>query len=130
MTNISSHMTKSFQKKGIIVNTNTIVRKLELVDCTSDLLAKFNRYQEVQRCWRKEGNVWTLKDISYTEQWDEKKKQTVILSLIFCLQNGGRVVGAFIGNTLVGFASINAEPFGSQNQYVNLDMTRRPPGFE
>jgi ribosomal protein S18 acetylase RimI-like enzyme len=100
-----------------------------LLDCTPELLARFSRYQEVKRCWRKEDAKWVLKDISYVGQWDEKKKQSVIVSLFSCIQNGGRVVGAFIGDTLVGFASIDAKLFGSQNQYVDLAMIHTSDGY-
>ena len=111
------------------MNTSSVVRRLELVDCTDELLSKFSRYQEVKRCWRKEDNKWVLKDIYYVMQWDDIKKQSVIASLVLCIQNGGRVIGAFIGDVLVGFASIDKSAFGSQNQYVNLDMIQTSDGY-
>lgn len=89
-------------------------------DITLELFQHFNRYQEVKRCWRKENNQWVLKDIAFTEQWGQEEFKI----LVSCLQNtaktGGIVLGAFLEHKLVGFASLENEFFGSQNQYLQL----------
>ena len=98
------------------------IRQLHEADCTPTLLTNFNRYQEVRRCWRRTDGEWALVDISYVEQWNDGKKQSLTASLLAHLREGGRAVGAFDADTLVGFAWVLAEPFGSRRQYVNLDM--------
>jgi ribosomal protein S18 acetylase RimI-like enzyme len=101
---------------------NTIIKRLELNDCHPEMLAKFNRYQEIERCWRKENGEWVLKDIAFVEQWDASKKTKVITSFMNCIKSGGSVVSAFAGDSLVAFSSIENMLFGSKHEYVNLDM--------
>lgn len=49
--------------------SNIIYKPLNKKEINLSLFTNFNRYQEVKKCWRKEGNEWVLKDISFTEQW-------------------------------------------------------------
>ena len=39
-----------------------------------EVLDKFNRYQKVSRCWRKQNDEWVLIDHPYIEDWDLEKK--------------------------------------------------------
>ena len=99
-----------------------ITRALVANDLTPDLLKYFNRYQEVNRCWRLENNKWVLKDISFTEQWDEElRKEIVAVDFANCLSSGGVVWGTFNDNGLcIAFASLLSEFFGSSGQYLQL----------
>ena len=45
-------------------------RELLRAELTVELFRHFDRYQKVQRCWRKEAGNWVLKDIAFIEQWD------------------------------------------------------------
>lgn len=98
------------------------VKYSELVKDEIDisLFAHFNRYQDVSKCWRKENGEWILKEIAFTEQWNIDE----YTYLVKCLQNttktGGAVFGAFYNDILVGFASIENQPFGSNKQYLQL----------
>lgn len=95
-------------------------RELKKSEISESLFESFNRYQDVKRCWRKENGEWILKDIAFTEQWGTDE----YIVLIECLQNtvktGGAVFGAFIDNVLVGFASIESQLWGSQQEYIQL----------
>jgi len=102
------------------MNKDTIIRKLELEDCTGILLNKFNRYQEINRCWRKENHKWVLKDIAFVTQWDDKRKSGVIEGFISCIKHDGIVLGAYIDDDLIGFSQIDNQLFGSENEYINL----------
>lgn len=95
---------------------------LQISDCTPDLLKDFNRYQEVKRCWRKENGKWVLKDIPFTEQWDDVKKADKIASFIWCIEHNGYVYGAFEKNHLIGFGTIESEFFGHNKEYIQLGM--------
>ena len=101
---------------------NTIIKKLKLEDCTSDLLINFNRYQKVKRCWRKENGKWQLKDIAFVENWDIKRKNEIVQEFIQCIKMGGIVICAFAYDKLVGFASISNKLFGKNNDYIRLEM--------
>lgn len=85
-----------------------------------DFLQDFNRFQETHRVWFLDGDVIHLKDDHFIENWDEKKKESVIQSLRLCLMNGGIVIGVFRERTLIGFASIEGEFFGRKKQYLEL----------
>ncbi len=95
-------------------------RELSEDEIDISLFAHFNRYQDVRRCWRKENEEWSLRDIAFTEQWGLED----YIHLIKCLQNtiktGGAVFGAFYRNTFVGFASVENQFFGSHKQYLQL----------
>jgi predicted N-acetyltransferase YhbS len=95
-------------------------KELEKTEIDIALFARFNRYQDVKKCWRKENGEWILKEIIFTEQWGSNEYKI----LIKCLQNtikiGGTVFGAFHNDVLVGFASIENNFFGSQKKYLQL----------
>ena len=44
-------------------------RRIKESELSVSLFADFDRYQEVNRCWRKEDGEWVLKDIVFNEQW-------------------------------------------------------------
>ena len=95
-------------------------RELEDNEIDTGLFAHFNRYQEVKKCWRKENEEWTLKDIAFTEQWDIDEYQYLVKCLQNTVKTGGAVFGAFHKNALVGFASVENQFFGSNKQYLQL----------
>ena len=109
-------------KRGIILKAITVIKKLDAQSCTPDFLAKFNRYQEVKRCWRKENGEWRLKDIPHIAQWNDKEKMKKIAGLRSCISRGGVVLGAFVDNDLIGFASVGNRFFGAGGEYLRLEM--------
>ncbi|MFP4975742.1 GNAT family N-acetyltransferase [Paenibacillus sp. CN-4] len=99
-----------------------IIRELSHFDLTSDLLQHFNRYQEVHRCLRQENGEWVLKDIAFTEQWDEALKEEIVhADFTDCINAGGVVWGVYDSNNhVIAFASLLPELFGSSKQYLQL----------
>lgn len=95
-------------------------RLLNLQELDHHLLMNFNRYQETNEVWFKEGNLFTTKQDHFIDDWDGKKKREVIVSLIKCSESGGAVVGAFTGEHLVGFANVESARFGMHNNYIEL----------
>jgi GNAT superfamily N-acetyltransferase len=104
------------------LGVNIEFKELNSCDCKSDLLKDFKRYQEVNRCWRKIDNEWVLKDIHFIEQWDDAQKENKISSFLWCIQNNGHVFGAFKGNRLIGFATIDSVFWGCKKEYIQLEM--------
>ena len=98
------------------------VKKLSKDDLHQGLLKHFNRYQEVKRVLRNEGDTWVLRDISFTEEWDDKLKQEIIdVDFTNCLGSGGFVWGVFNEeNYLVSFSCLLSDFFGSEKQYLQL----------
>ncbi|MDF2802042.1 MAG: GCN5-related N-acetyltransferase [Anaerocolumna sp.] len=95
-------------------------RELEKDEIDISLFAYFNRYQDVNRCWRKENGEWALKEIAFTEQWGLDEYAFLVKCLKNSINTGGAVFGAFYNNVLVGFASIENQFFGSRKQYLQL----------
>lgn len=95
-------------------------RELKKSEISESLFANFNRYQNVEKCWRKENGEWILKDIAFTEQWGSDEYKVLIKCLQNTVKTGGTVFGAFSDNVLVGFASIESQFWGSQKEYIQL----------
>lgn len=85
-----------------------------------ELFAHFRRHQLVSKCWRKVGDEWCIKDVVFTDDWDEGN----YCKLIACLRNtvteGGVVFGAFIDGLLKGFSSVEPALFGKSKEYLDL----------
>jgi N-acetylglutamate synthase-like GNAT family acetyltransferase len=98
------------------------IRELTLNDLHNNLLDDFNRYQEVKKCYRNENGAWVVKDISFTENWDEKRKEQIINGAFHhSIESGGCVFGVYNGNgKLIAFANLLSGKFGSRNQYIQL----------
>lgn len=96
------------------------LRPLEREEITSTLFRWFDRFQPVERCWRKEGGRWALQEISFTERWDENDIKTLCTCLQDTAASRGRVWGAFLDGKLKGFASVEGKRIGSHQQYADL----------
>lgn len=99
---------------------NIIYRKINDDELTIELFSKFNRYQEVKKCWRKREGKWVLEDVPFIEQWTKEEYQFLVKCLINTIKTGGTVIGAFENKALIGFASVENSFFGSKNQYLQL----------
>jgi len=104
------------------VNTEIAIKKLTPQDCTLEAFSKFNRYQQVKRCWRKEDGKWRLADIPFTEDWNDAKKAVVIDSLRRGVQQGGVLIAALSSDDIIGFSSISNQLFGARLEYIQLEM--------
>ncbi len=84
------------------------------------LFTGFDRWQNVTRCWRKENGSWVLRDIAFIDDWSEEEYTYLYDCLKNTLNTGGDVIAALEGNRLLGFASVENQPFGPQNEYRQL----------
>lgn len=99
---------------------NIRIRRIKEKTLSEALFTEFNRHQEVTRCFRARGGKWLICDIGFTEEWGENEKKELVRCLANTLKTGGIIYGAFDGNRLVGFMSVEKQRFGSKNQYVEL----------
>jgi len=97
-----------------------IYKELEKNEINVELFSRFNRYQKVNKCWRKENGEWALKEIAFNEQWGTDEYQYLVKCLQNTLKTGGIVFGVFQNNVLIGFASIENQFFGSGKEYLQL----------
>ncbi len=84
------------------------------------LLKNFIRRQEVTDCLRREGGRWAVRSAPFCDDWDDGDRVRVADSLRRTLTEGGFVYGAFHGDQLKGFASVEHAPLGSAGQYRDL----------
>ncbi len=95
-------------------------RVLELTELVPSVMADFDRYQEVTKCWRFVDGEFVIRDVVFTEQWRDREKSGFIDDLVGIVRRGGMVFAAEKNGKFVGFASIDSEPFGSRGQYIEL----------
>ena len=98
----------------------TKYKKLESAQISPDLFHSFNRYQKVERCWRKEDGGWVLKDIAFEENWNADNIEFLVSCLKNTVATGGTVIGAFQEEILIGFSSLENQPFGEVQEYLQL----------
>lgn len=95
-------------------------RSLTREEITPQLFRCFDRFQIVERCWRKVEGQWTVKDVVFTERWGEEDYRFLCQCLQNTVSTGGQVWGAFVEGRLKGFASVEGELLGSRGQYADL----------
>ena len=96
-------------------------RQLSTGYITLDMLNQFNRYQKVEKSWRKKNGEWVLVDNPYVEEWDEVKKQKLATDdFSQIINSGGVLFCAYDGDKLIGFSGIDGNFIGSRNQYLWL----------
>ena len=100
--------------------TLTEYRRLEEKEIEPELFARFDRTQEVTRCWRKEEGGWVLKNIPFVDQWGPEEYRFLVECLRNTVRTGGAVWGAFRDGALMGFGSVESRLLGSRGQYRQL----------
>ena len=102
------------------METSIALRALTAPELVPALFAGFRRRQEVTRCWRKEAGRWVLRDIAFIDDWSPEDYAYLLECLRRTVKTGGAVLGAFDGERLVGFASVETERFGPRGEYLQL----------
>ena len=113
-----------------------IFKELSIDDLKDDLLDHFNRFQKINKYWKKNNDgVWILADRKnpvngmekpdniYDDDWDKNEKLMIInTKLRNSITNGGFVIGVFANNNLIAFANLQGNLFGQNNEYIRLTM--------
>ena len=96
-----------------------MVEVMDIIE--DDFLATFERFEETNRIFYldQDGSL-KEKDEHYIVKWDDARKTQVIEILRYYQDQGGAVVAARSGTSLLGFAGLNGKKMGSQRQYLNL----------
>lgn len=95
-------------------------RELKINEIDRQLFKRFERHQKVTQCWRKVNGEWMVKDVQFTDQWNEQEYYELIESLKNTLKLDGIIYGAFSENTLKGFTSVENGFFGKDQEYLDL----------
>ena len=84
------------------------------------LFSSFIRRQTVVKCVRKENGAWVVRDDPFIDDWSEEDYRFLIKCLKHTVTGGGFLQGAFADGQLKGFVSVEPEPFGEKNTYLDL----------
>lgn len=95
------------------------IRMLPAGEISRELFADFIRRQRVDECRCHENGTWVIRSVPAAEDWTEADYAVLIRRLKTTCATG-MVWGAFIGDSLKGFAAVNGMPFGSDNEYLEL----------
>ena len=95
---------------------------LNTYDIKSDILANFQHNQVITKKHIKSDNKWDIIDTYELREWDEEKRLWLADYLRQQIQRGGAVIGAYDGELLIGFCSVDGYLYGSTAKYANLTM--------
>jgi N-acetylglutamate synthase-like GNAT family acetyltransferase len=101
-------------------DSKIIYQVLRAEDLTPHFLQDFNRHQVTNRVWYEDNGNLVQKEDHFIDDWDEEKKAEIIQSLIKCVNDNGKVIGAYESGRLAGFANVEAKLFGARNEYAEL----------
>lgn len=99
-----------------------IYQKLTDENFSNNSLDEFVRHQQVTECWRKVDGKLTLVPISFVEDWDISQRRKIAESILNGIGSSGFAYGAFSENMVVGYILVSRERFGSENQYIELEI--------
>ena len=99
---------------------NMEYRELSLAE--SYRVNEINGAQFIAKAWRLVGGIRRLVDINWQEDGLPNGADWHIHHLEDSIKNDGAAYGCFDGDTLIGFAVIDAELFGTKAQYILLDQ--------
>ena len=100
----------------------SIVIYRQLKSSEAERLKEIDASQFIGRAWRMVDGVRQLVDINYQDPDFPNGYENHLTALKTTIENGGSALGAFSGNKLVGFCSVNADIFGAKSRYVLLDQ--------
>lgn len=96
------------------------IRSLADDEICLEFFREFHRHQVVGDCWRRVDGVWVIRPDPFIDDWSEEDYRYLVRCLKNTVSTGGVVYGALIEGVLKGFASVEAEHFGSVGQYLDL----------
>ena len=76
--------------------------------------------QNVTKCWRKVNDRYILADVRYIEDWNLTQRREMAQKVLSAIHGGDIALAAVIDNTVIGFAIVKKNFFGSERQYVDL----------
>lgn len=94
--------------------------ELKVHEINRKLFEHFQRHQTVSQCWRKIDGKWCVKDVPFTEDWNEEEYSELVTCLKNTITSGGIVIGAFSNVMLKGFVSVESAFFGTNSEYLDL----------
>lgn len=97
-----------------------VFKALTLDEFSIDLLDYFDRYEVVQKAWRSIDGEKMLFDVHYVEHWNQSDLRNRAENLRKTLTQNGSVFLAMDEEVVIGFASLEKQPFGSRFSMLQL----------
>lgn len=94
--------------------------RLDDKNFTGRSLDFFVRHQTVAECWRKTDGDWKLVPILYEENWSLEQCREIAEDVKLHMNLDQTGFGAFIGERIVGFATVSHHTFGVNARYAEL----------
>jgi GNAT superfamily N-acetyltransferase len=103
-------------------NQSSIIeyRRLLAEEDPPTLLDDFDRHQETTCVWFLEDGLLKTKSDSFIDDWGLPKRKEFATYLQEVAERDGIVYAAFDNQRCIGFASVEPQLFGSENQYLEL----------
>ena len=87
---------------------------------TGHSLDFFVRHQTVTECWRRTDGGWKLVPVLYEENWSLEQCREIAENVRLHMNLDQTGFGAFIGERIVGFATVSHHIFGATARYAEL----------
>ncbi|MBI9012125.1 MAG: GNAT family N-acetyltransferase [Clostridiales bacterium] len=88
-----------------------------------NMLDKFTRKQKVKQRFSIKNGEELIEDVSFTDDWSiEKKHRIVDEYFINATANNGYNAGIYSDSDLIAFLSLDCNPIGEYNEYIQLTM--------
>ncbi|SFJ16959.1 Acetyltransferase (GNAT) domain-containing protein [Paenibacillus sp. UNC496MF] len=95
---------------------------LQIDEVLPEMLDSFERFQLTTRVLFNDRGTWRETEDSFEDDWTLERKRQIVEHFKDAIKHGGAVVIAKQGAQLVGFAVIEAVPFGSEFIYRELSF--------
>ena len=95
-------------------------RPVEMTELNTDLFSAFIRRQEVSSVWTKATGEWRIVEEPYLDDWSQADYETLCEHLRTTLSRGGAVFGAFSGEKIKAFVSVESVLYGSAREYLDM----------
>lgn len=102
--------------------TQVELRNLLAEALTEDMLLSFDNRQVITKKWVRGEDGWCLEDTYELREWDDKKRRWVPTYLREQVLRGGVCLGAYDGDRLAGFITVDGIISGKNAKYANLTM--------
>lgn len=88
-----------------------------------DMLDKFTRKQIVKQRFSIKNGEELIEDVSFTDDWSVDKKHRIVKEyFVDATDNFGYNAGVYSGSDLIAFLSLDCNPIGDNNEYIQLTM--------
>ena len=98
------------------------IESISSASISSDMLLNFHHYQIINQKYMNINGSWKITKAHELREWNVEKRIWITKYLCEQIARGGSVLGAFFGDVLIGFCSIDGYLYGETAKYANLTM--------